>query len=182
VPYREKTITRSDGTTTVKRSRREYVFDAEEHRGHYGLTAKISVDVGVPLSFTLQRADVLTAYEHEASFPEAGILPTHDNVPSTDAWLRAQLDTMTAQVVSYLNRRFVALNCTASVDTLEAAARCALAGQTPSAAVARLRQALEEDTDSALALLRPPAVPAAKPAAPQPAQPRPEDAESPVFN
>ncbi len=139
----------------MKRLHDEYVYDAEEHRGHYGMTAQISVDIGTPLSFTLQRVDVLTAYEHDASFPEVDIRPTHDNVPSTDAWLRAQLDAMTAQVVFYLNRRFVALSCTAHLDTLEAAARCALAGQTPAAAVATLREALGEDTDGALTLLRP---------------------------
>ena len=179
VPYRERMVTRRDGTTAVKRSRREYVFDAEEHRGHYGMTAQISVDVGAPLSFTLQRVDVLTAYEHDASFPEADIRPTHDDVPSTDAWLRAQLEAMTAEVVFYLNRRFVAISCTSRLDTLEAAARCALAGQTPAAAVATLRRALGEDTDGALTLLRP--APTAATKSPRPAAP-PDDAASPVFH
>jgi hypothetical protein len=170
---------------------RVYTYDAEEHRGHYGLTANVSLDVGAagPLTFTLQKVENLKAYEHDNTFAKAGVRPSHETVPSTDEWLRGQLDRMEARVILHLNRKFVTSTCGAETESLEAAARCVLVGQTPAAVVRALSEAIGEDAQRLGPILHPPppAPPAEKPR-PRPAKPRParrdvvEDDESPVID
>lgn len=174
---------------------RVYAYDAEEHRGHYGITAKVSLDVGgaAPLTFTLQRVENLKAYEHDADFGPAGLQPDHQSVPSADEWLQRQYDRMATRLVLFLNHRFVAANCTTGLEALDAAARCALAGQRPAVAIATLSAAIGEDAQRAMPVLRPPPPPpppapraARKPAPPAPKRPTGpppvEDAENPVFD
>jgi hypothetical protein len=169
--------------TGVTKLDRMFTYDAEEHRGHYGMTAKVSLEVGAsePLKFTLQRVENLTAYEHDTTFPKAGIQPSHENVPTADEWLAYQLDRMSARAVLHLNHKFVTLHCRGETASLEAAARCALADQQPTPVRATLSEALGEDAQLLGPLLRRQAPP--KPRKPEKAPAGASDGDdNPVFD
>lgn len=171
---------------------RVFTYDAEEARGRYSISADVSLDLGdaKPVTFSLRRTDNLKAREHDVTFEKAGIVPVHERLPSTEAWLDAQLERMSKGVLTVLNRRFIALHCSKASYDLDEAARCLIAGQKPSPAVAVVSEALGEDADRAAAILRPapPSPPkAAAPARPGPrkASPRPsgaQDDENPVID
>lgn len=147
--------------TGITKIDRVFTYDAEEHRGHYGMTARISLDLGAPqpLKLTLQRVENLTAYEHDTTYPKAGVQPSHVSVPTADDWLATQLDRMSGRAVMHLNRKFVTLHCSGETAALEAAARCALADQQPPPVRATLTDALGEDAQLLAPLLRKPPAP-----------------------
>jgi hypothetical protein len=152
---------------------RVFEYDAEESRGHYSLMADVSLDLGEarPVTFSLRHTENLKAYDHDVTFEKAGIRPVHDRVPTSAAWLDGQLDRMSTRVVTALNRRFVSLHCARQSYDLDEAARCLAIGQRPPAALAVVTDALGDDAERALPILRP-APPPVKPAAPAKAAPR----------
>jgi len=176
-------------TTSTTNMDRVFTYDAEESRGHYGLDAKVSFDLGAPqpVAFELRHVDNIKAYDHDVTFEKAGISPTHDHLPSSATWLESQLDRMSTRVVATLNRRYAALYCAQPAYSLDDAARCLMAGQKPAAAWKLMDDALGGEAERALPILRPPppALAATKPARakpPRPAQTRPQDAEDPVID
>jgi hypothetical protein len=194
VPYRDEIVTSTSAVGTsfgrrgpvvahgigVTKIDRVFTYDAEEHRGHYGMTTKVLLDLGAPepLRFTLQKVENLTAYEHDSTFPKAGVQPNHEKVPSTDEWLAYQLDRMSARAVLHLNRKFVTLHCRGETASLDEAARCALAEQQPTPVRATLSEALGEDAQLLVPILHKPA-----PAKPRKAEkPAPSDEDAPVFD
>jgi hypothetical protein len=204
-PYRDRIVTETGSTeksatlpetlrawadpnsaTSVTEIDRDYAYDAEETRGHYDLGVKVTLALGsTPVTFTLQRAENLRGYEHDASFAPAGVAPRHDPVPAPAQWLDGQLERMSTKVVALLNRKFVSTYCAPSTVTLEEASHCVASGQRAPAAVAVVARTFGEDADQLLAVLRPPPPPtAARPggAPPPKAKARAEDDDNTIIN
>jgi hypothetical protein len=174
-----------NSATSVTEVDRDYAYEAEEHRGHYDLGVKVTLDLGAaPVTFTLQRVENLKGYEHSAAFAPAGVEPRHETVPSPDEWLDRQLERMSTKAIAVLNHKFVATYCAPGATSLEDASRCVAAGQRTPAAVRAVAEAFGENADQLLPLLRPPAPPAppgARAPAPKP-KPRVEDDENVVID
>jgi len=183
------------GSTKVNR---EFAYDTEEIRGHYGMNVTIRLTLGAPAPVTLKlkRVEDTKGYEHEVTFEPAGISPRRDRVLTADEWVNTQLDGFATRVTWALNRRFVRTWCERPQYSVEEAARCLVAGLKPPAALAVVTAALGENAEAAIALLGPPPPPENQRQArakPVPARQRPaaaqehssahaQDDEDPIVN
>jgi hypothetical protein len=145
----------ASGATKVQR---EYAYEAEELRGHYGMNVSIEIDFPAqpPVSLRLKRVQDVKGYEHDVTFEPAAISPRRDHVDSQDEWVDSQLDGFTTRVTWALNRKFLKTFCARARYTPEEAARCLFAGQKPPAVMAVVTEALGDSAESALEILRPP--------------------------
>jgi hypothetical protein len=175
------------GTTTMDRV---YEYDADEARGRYALDGRVTfqTDRGGPVVVELRRTENLKAYDHDVTFEPAGVSPRHDTVPSSEAWLGAQITRSARPAVDALNRKFIATFCAAGRYAVEDAARCVAAGVAPDGALTALATAVGEDAPRLVAAVTPPAQisPPAPRAAPR-RRPRPKqrgatDHEAPPEN
>jgi hypothetical protein len=136
---------------------REYAYEAEELRGHYGMNVSVQLELPAQSSVTLnlKRAEDVKGYEHDVTFEPAAIVPRCDRIPTAPEWVDGQLDRFATRVTWALNRKFLKTYCARSQYTVEEAARCLFVGQKPPAAMAVLTGALGDSAESAMEILTP---------------------------
>jgi hypothetical protein len=136
---------------------REYAYEAEELRGHYGMNVSVQLELPAQSSVTrkLKRAEDVKGYEHDVTFEPAAIFPRRDRISTAPEWVDAQLDRFATRVTWALNRKFLKTYCARSQYTVEEAARCLVVGQKPPAAMAVLTGALGDRAESAMEILTP---------------------------
>ena len=152
---------RSVETTTVRRaylntgikleteSERVFPYLAEQYDARYHLDATLTLqlaDGAPPFVIRVNWEEKRKAYEHDVSFPKAGVHPQKANLPSVNAWLSKRLAGKQHALVKKLQARWAKAFCAAPRFEAEDAARCLCgAGERIPRAVAALEKVFGED-------------------------------------
>jgi len=126
----------------------DFPYEATDHRGRYDANLKLTVafsDGSPPLELRLRKTESLHGRDHNVTFERANVHPVHQHISSPDSWLQLEFEPFVENLREALNQRWVASHCQASEYSLETAAGCALAGQTPALALAVIEAALADD-------------------------------------
>lgn len=91
------------------------------------------------------QSESLHGRDHNVTFEPANVHPVHQRVPSADAWLELAFGPFATSLRDSLNARWTSTFCKAGGYTLNDAARCAMAGAVPTAALPVLESALADD-------------------------------------
>jgi len=152
---------RSVATTTVRRaylntgikleteSERVFPYLAEQYDARYHLDATLTLqlaDGAPPFVIRVNWQEKRKAYEHDVSFPAAGVHPQKANLPSVNAWLSQRLAGKRRALVKKLQARWAKAFCAAARFEAEDAARCLCgAGERIPRAVAALEKVFGAD-------------------------------------
>jgi hypothetical protein len=148
-------------TTTVRRyymntgikleteSERVFPYLAEQYDARYHLDATLTLqltDGAPPFVIRVNWQQKRRAYEHDVSFPKAGVHPQKANLPSVSAWLSQRLAGKRYALVKKLQARWAKTYCAAARFEIEDAARCLSgSGERIPRAVAALETVFGED-------------------------------------
>lgn len=158
--FRTEYVQRTRPVTRIREEARVFRYQAIKHEGRYQGSYDVRIDFGSnvpPVSAHDSAEQTRVAYEHDAEFAPAGVMPEKGTVPSAASFRAEQRDKMGAALTKTLDAAWVSNFCSEAVGTIETAARCAHARPQP--APAAMKQSIEElfgdDPDLILALPRP---------------------------
>jgi hypothetical protein len=142
---------------TVTKTRevpRVYTYDAVERTGRYqgawAFTFDLS-DAAPPLAISVGDTDEKSGYDHDASFPPAGVEPSRANLPSFGDWYEHLLARADGELPARLTAHWATSFCATPSYDPERAARCAFGAPPPAAARAELGRVFGADVDQVVA-------------------------------
>jgi hypothetical protein len=158
--YRTEYRTRTRPVTRIREEARVFTFTATKHEGHYQADFVVRFDLGTnlrPISARHRADDTRVAYEHDAHFPPAGVVPERGTIPSADAWRTTQHEKLADAIVRALDEGWLNSFCSEAIATAEDVARCAHARPSPAPEAVRKEVAalIGDDASAILALPRP---------------------------
>jgi hypothetical protein len=137
------------------RSERAFPYEVEQFDARYHLDATLNLQLGeaasAPLVVRVDWADKRSAYQHNVSFPPAGVFPRRVNLPTVNGWLSIRLARKRDALLKKLEGRWTKAFCAGPQFGPEEAARCLYGGgPRASAAVAAVTAVFGEDTETAV--------------------------------
>ena len=119
------------------------------------LDATLNLQLGevasAPLVVRVDWADKRSAYQHNVSFPPAGVYPRRANLPTVNTWLSIRLARKRDALLKKLEGRWAKAFCAGPQFGPEEGARCLYGGGTRArAAVAAVTAVFGEDTETAV--------------------------------
>jgi hypothetical protein len=137
---------------TVTRTRLEprvFSYQAVERIGNYSGSWNLAIDLGTGtrLDVRVANTDRQVGYDHDASFPAAGVTPSRAHLPSFDDWFARLLEQLSATLPQRLTEHWATTFCQRPTFTSETAARCAYGGRVPEAARRELGRLFGKDVD-----------------------------------
>jgi hypothetical protein len=136
------------------RSERAFAYEVEQFEARYHLDATLNLQLGeasTPLVVRVDWADKRSAYQHNVSFPAAGVYPRQANLPTVNGWLSIRLTRKRDALLKKLEGRWAKAFCAAPQFGLEEAARCLYGGGPGAkAALAAVTAAFGQDTETAV--------------------------------
>lgn len=154
--YRDRTRP----VTLYRDEARVFRFAATRHTGRYQSSFFVRLDLGSgqrPIEARGSAEETKTTHEHDAEFPQAGVHPEHEVLPSAMAWRQLQRERIRAEVTKALDEAWTRSFCNEAVASIEEGARCAHARPKPAprAVLVRVEQLVGDDPTLVLALPRP---------------------------
>jgi hypothetical protein len=136
------------------RSERAFAYEVDQFEARYHLDATLNLQLGeasAPLVVRVDWADKRSAYQHNVSFPPAGVYPRRANLPTVNSWLSIRLTRKRDALLKKLEGRWAKAFCAGPQFGLEEAARC-LYGGGPRAngAIAAVTAVFGQDTETAV--------------------------------
>ena len=136
------------------RSERAFAYEVEQFDARYHLDATLDLQLGAvtaPLVIRVDWAEKRKAYQHDVTFPPAGIRPRRANLPTVNAWLSARLARKRLAFVRKLETRWSEAFCAGPKFGPEEGARCAYGGgKRPAAALAAVAAVFGPDAGPAI--------------------------------
>jgi hypothetical protein len=138
----------------VTRSERAFAYEVQQYDARYHLDATLDLTLAespAPLVIRVDWAEKRKAYEHDVTFPPAGIRPRKANLPTVNTWLSARLARKRHAFVRKLEERWSKAFCAGPQFGPEEGARCAYGGgKRPPAALAAVATVFGPDAGPAL--------------------------------
>jgi hypothetical protein len=135
-------------------SQHAFAYEVEQFDARYHLDATFDLQLGAPSAALLIRVDWTEkrkAYQHDVTFPPAGIRPRRANLPTVNSWLSARLARKRLAFVRKLEARWSDAFCAGKQFGPEEGARCAYGGgKRPPAALAAVAAVFGPDAGPAL--------------------------------
>ena len=173
-------------------SERAFPYEVEQYDARYHLDATLNLqllEAGAPLVVRVDWKEKRKAYQHDVTFPPAGVHPRRANLPTVNTWLSARLARKQVALVKKLEGRWTKAFCAGPRFGPEDGARCVYGGgERVNAAVSAVATVFGKDTQAMLEQMvrgrAPPAPDEAKPKdkpgeeTPEPAEPEVEDVKT----
>ena len=135
-------------------SEQAFAYEVEQFDARYHLDATFDLQLGAPSAPLLIRVDWTEkrkAYQHDVTFPPAGIRPRRANLPTVNTWLSARLARKRLAFVRKLEARWGDAFCAGARFGPEEGARCIYGGgKRPPAALAAVTAVFGPDAGPAL--------------------------------
>jgi hypothetical protein len=126
----------------------DFPYEVRDHWGQYEANLKITFDFSdgsPPLVESFRQSESLHGRDHNVTFEPANVHPVHQRVPSADAWLELAFAPFATNLRDSLNARWTSTFCQVGAFSLNAAARCLLAGVVSETALPVVESTLADD-------------------------------------